>query len=141
MYIMWLKPKKMNKKNNSRRNFIKKTSVLPGLIILPRHVLGGKGYKAPSDKLNIAGVGVRKYGMGSGNLHACREENIVALCDVDFKQSASTFKKYPKAKVYKDFRKMFEKQKDIDAVIVATPDHNHAVIRSEEHTSELQSHS
>ena len=118
----------MNKKNNSRRNFIKKTSVLPGLIILPRHVLGGKGYKAPSDKLNISGVGVRKYGMGSGNLHACREENIVALCDVDFKQSASTFKKYPKAKVYKDFRKMFEKQKDIDAVIVATPDHNHAVI-------------
>ena len=51
--------------------------------------------------------------MGSGNLHACREENIVALCDVDFKQSASTFKRYPKAKVYKDFRKMFEKQKDI----------------------------
>ena len=118
----------MNKNNNSRRNFIKKISVLPGLTILPRHVLGGKGYKAPSDKLNIAGVGVRKYGMGSGNLHACKEENIVALCDVDFKQSASTFKKYHKAKVYKDFRKMFEKQKDIDAVIVATPDHNHAVI-------------
>ena len=97
-------------------------------MILPRHVLGGKGYKAPSDKLNIAGVGVRKWGMGSGNLRACREENIVALCDVDFKQSAPTFKEYPKAKVYKDFRKMFERQKDIDAVIVATPDHNHAVI-------------
>ena len=98
MYIISLKPKKMNKKNNSRRNFIKKTSVIPGLIILPRHVLGGKGFKAPSDKLNIAGVGVRKYGMGSGNLRACSEENIVALCDVDFTQSASTFKKYPKAK-------------------------------------------
>ena len=66
--------------------------------------------------------------MGSGNIDACSGENIVALCDVDYKQSTPTFKKYPKAKVYKDFRNMFEKQKDIDAVIVATPDHNHAII-------------
>ena len=58
--------------------------------------------------------------MGSGNIDACSGENIVALCDVDYKQSAPTFKKYPRAKVYKDFRNMFEKQKDIDAVIVAT---------------------
>ena len=92
----------MNKKSNSRRNFIKKTSVLPGLIILPRHVLGGKGYKAPSDKLNIAGVGVRKYGMGSGNLHACREENIVALCDVDFKQLRELYLKVNVPKKSKD---------------------------------------
>ncbi len=118
----------MHKKDNSRRRFIKKTSFLSGIMILPRHVLGGKGFKAPSDKLNIAGVGVRKWGMGSGNIDACSGENIVALCDVDYKQSAPTFKKYPKANVYKDFRNMFEKQKDIDAVIVATPDHNHAII-------------
>ena len=118
----------MNKKNTSRRRFIKKTSILSSIIILPRHVLGGKGFKAPSDKLNIAGVGVRKWGMGSVNIDACSEENIVALCDVDHQQSLPTFKKYPKARVYKDFRNMFEKQKDIDAVIVATPDHNHAVI-------------
>ena len=61
----------MSKKYNSRRNFIKKTSIVPGIIILPRHVLGGKGYKAPSDKLNIAGIGVRKWGMGSGNINRC----------------------------------------------------------------------
>ena len=97
-------------------------------MILPRHVLGGKGYTSPSDKLNIAGVGVRKWGMGSGNLSSCETDNIVALCDVDHKLSAETFNKYPKAKVYKDFRVMLETQKDIDAVIVATPDHTHAII-------------
>ena len=66
--------------------------------------------------------------MGSGNLSQCESENIVALCDVDYKSSIPTFNKYPKAKVYKDFRIMLENQTDIDAVVVATPDHNHAVI-------------
>ena len=113
---------------SSRRKFIKKSIIIPSIMILPRHVLGGKGYTSPSDKLNIAGVGIRKWGMGFGNLSNCETENIVALCDVDHKLSAETFKKYPKAKVYKDFRIMLENQKDIDAVIVATPDHNHAVI-------------
>ena len=118
----------MNKKDNSRRGFLKKSIIIPPLFIVPRHVLGGKGYTSPSDKLNIAAVGVRKWGMGSNNLNQCRNENIVALCDVDFNQSKPTFDKYPKAKVYKDYRDMLDKQKDIDAVIVATPDHNHAVI-------------
>jgi len=118
----------MKKNINSRRNFIKKSIVVPSIMILPRHVLGGKGYTSPSDKLNIAGIGVRKWGMGANNLSQCATENIVALCDVDQKQAAPTYKKYPKAKVYKDFRLMLENQKDIDAVIVATPDHNHAVI-------------
>ena len=97
-------------------------------MILPRHVLGGKDYTSPSDKLNIAGVGIREWGMGFENLSNCETENIVALCDVDHKLSATTFNKYPKAKIYKDFRIMLENQKDIDAVIVATPDHNHAVV-------------
>jgi predicted dehydrogenase len=114
--------------NNSRRKFLKKSVIIPPLFIVPRHVLGGKGFTAPSDKLNIAGVGVRRWGMGSNNLHQCRNENIVALCDVDFKEAKPTFDKYPKAKVYKDYRVMLDNQKDIDAVIVATPDHNHAVI-------------
>ena len=113
---------------SSRRKFLKKSIIIPSIIILPRHVLGGKGYTSPSDKLNIAGIGVRKWGMGSGNLSNCETENIVALCDVDHKLSAETFNKYPKAKVYKDFRVMLETQKDIDAVIVATPDHTHAII-------------
>ena len=118
----------MIKKDNSRRGFLKKSIIIPPLFIVPRHVLGGNGFTSPSDKLNIAAVGVRKWGMGSNNLHQCRNENIVALCDVDYNQSKPTFDKYPKAKVYKDYRVMLDKQKDIDAVIVATPDHNHAVI-------------
>ncbi len=113
---------------SSRRKFLKKSVIIPSIMILPRHVLGGKGYTSPSDKLNIAGVGIRKWGMGFGNLSNCETENIVALCDVDHKLSAETFNKYPKAKVYKDFRIMLENQKDIDAIIVATPDHNHAII-------------
>ena len=69
----------MIKKDNSRRGFLKKSIIIPPLFIVPRHVLGGKGYISPSDKLNIAAVGVRKWGMGSNNLHQCRNENIVAF--------------------------------------------------------------
>ncbi len=110
----------------SRRLFVGTLSTAAAAMIVPRHVLGGPGYTAPSDKLNIAGVGVG--GMGGNNVDHCAGENIVALCDVDDAYAAKTFKKYPNAKTYKDFRKMLETQKDIDAVIVATPDHNHAVV-------------
>ncbi|MDR3308617.1 MAG: Gfo/Idh/MocA family oxidoreductase, partial [Tannerella sp.] len=88
------------------------------------------GYTAPSDKLNIAGVGIG--GMGSGNLGAVEKtENIVALCDVDWKYSKHVFDRLSGAKKYKDFRLMYDELgKDIDAVIVATADHTHAIIAS-----------
>ena len=95
-------------------------------MIAPRHVIAGSGDAAPSTKLNIAGIGIG--GMGGVNLRNLESENIVALCDVDLNFAAGTINKYPKAKVWTDFREMLEKQKDIDAVLIATPDHTHAVI-------------
>jgi predicted dehydrogenase len=110
-----------------RRSFlVSAAAATAGFTIVPRHVLGGQGVTAPSDKLNLAAVGVG--GMGKSNLLRCETENIVALCDVDFELADPVFKKYPGARQYKDFRVMLDEQKDIDAVIVATPDHTHAVI-------------
>ena len=95
--------------------------------IVPRHVMAKSGQKAPSDKLNIAGVGVG--GRGGRDIGAMGGENVVGLCDVDERQVAGSYKKYPKAKRFKDFRKMFDAMdKDIDAVTVGTPDHTHCVI-------------
>ena len=109
-----------------RREFLgASTAAASSFMIAPRHVLGGTGYTAPSDKLNIAGIGVG--GMGAGDLKDMQSENIVALCDVDWKQATQSFERFPNAKRYKDFRIMLEKQKDIEAVVVATPDHCHAV--------------
>jgi len=84
--------------------------------------------RAPSNKLNIAGIGIG--GMGASNLKACAAagENIVALCDVDRDYAAKTIALYPGATVYTDYREMFEKEKGIDAVVIATPDHTHATI-------------
>jgi len=114
-------------KNISRRQFLGgAAAATAAFTIVPRHVLGGAGYTSPSEKLNIAGIGVG--GMGGDNLKALNNENIVALCDVDDKYAAKTFELYPEVKKYRDFRRMLEKQKDIEAVIVATPDHTHAVI-------------
>ena len=110
-----------------RRSFLASAAaVTAGFTIVPRHVLGGQGTPAPSDKLNIACVGVG--GMGKDQPGRCETENIVALCDVDFALADPVFKKYPSARQYKDFRVMLDEQKEIDAVIVATPDHSHAVI-------------
>jgi len=116
--------KSREKKQMSRRNFLAK-SAMAGFAFhyVPSRLLGAD---APSNKLNIAGIGVG--GMGHSNLRQCEGENIVALCDVDSQFAAKTFKMYPNAKVYKDYRVMFDKQKDIDAVVIATPDHTHAVI-------------
>ncbi|MBL7223013.1 MAG: Gfo/Idh/MocA family oxidoreductase [Candidatus Brocadiae bacterium] len=96
------------------------------LTVVSRHVLGATTEPAPSDKLNIAGIGVG--GMGGANLWHSRSQNIVALCDVDHNYAAGSFKKWPKAKVHTDYRKMLDEQKDIEAVVVGTPDHTHAVI-------------
>jgi hypothetical protein len=111
---------------NRRTFFNGSVAAASSFIILPRHVLGGQGHTAPSDKLNIAGIGIG--GMGSADLQDMRTENIVALCDVDWRYAAQTFEAFPDAARYKDYRVMLDKQKDIDAVVVATPDHTHAVI-------------
>lgn len=159
----------------SRRRFVKTVALTgAGLTIVPRHVLG-RGFTAPSDLLNIAGVGVG--GMGRSNLLNVASQNIVAMCDVDwtyadrgFAQLDASIKRQqdqladpaatgqdrkplseqgrksladqlarskrlkdehlPKAKRYQDYREMLAKQKDIDAVIIATPDHMHALIAS-----------
>ena len=115
-----------NKQNNSRRSFIKQASAAAiGFTIVPRYVLGGKGYKAPSDKLNIAYIGIG--GRAEDHIRSTKgTENLVAFCDVDTKRAENTLKEFPKVPLYKDFRKLFEAEnKNIDAVMIATPDHTH----------------
>jgi predicted dehydrogenase len=118
-----------NNQENSRRNFIKTLGFAAGsFYIVPRHVLG-KGFLAPSDKVNIAGIGCGGKGwsdlMSSWNNGA---ENIVALCDVDFNEAKRAAEKWPNAKKYSDFRELLDKEKGIDAVTISTPDHTHATI-------------
>lgn len=111
-----------------RRNFLKSTvAAAGGIMIVPRHVIAGSGQTPPSERLNIAGIGVG--GMGAGDINAVsRDNNIVALCDADLVRSADTMKKFPAARQFRDFRRMFDDmEKGIDAVVVATPDHTHAV--------------
>jgi len=112
----------------SRRDFVGAAAAAAAFTVVPRHVLGGTGNAPPSERLNIAGVGVG--GMGQNNVAKCADAgaNIVALCDVDAKYAAGVFERYPNAKKWTDYRKMLDEQKDIDAVIVATPDHTHAVV-------------
>ncbi len=111
----------------TRRDFVgRSVAAVAGFSIVPSTVVSGLGHKAPSDKLNIAGIGIG--GMGRTNLRHCATENIVALCDVDWKYADKTFKDYPKAKKYWDWRKMYDEMKDgIDAVVIATADHSHAI--------------
>ncbi|MBN2031546.1 Gfo/Idh/MocA family oxidoreductase [bacterium] len=180
--------KKDNKKGStlSRRNFLGAASTAAAAFtIVPRHVLGGAGYQAPSDMVNVAGIGVGARGLDdirgiadedvpivrpmrtntgqpyspeeiaarearnaqraaeraaqpqqSGQQQQVQQQqrppkklaNIYALCDVDLDFAAYVFAGYPKAKVYQDFRKMLDNEKEIDAVTIATPDHTHAVI-------------
>ncbi|MDP6633965.1 MAG: Gfo/Idh/MocA family oxidoreductase [Phycisphaerae bacterium] len=132
----------------TRRQFVGAAAAAAGLTVVPAHVLGGPGGSAPSDTLNIGAIGVGGHGAflvdeiynqarrmpkGLGGVR------FAALCDVDRKRASATiirklpavtnyggFKKFPKAKQYADFRRMLDKeQKNIDAVVVAAPDHLH----------------
>ena len=112
----------------SRIHFLSSSfTAAAGFSILPSNVIAGFGHTPPSDKLNIAGIGVG--GKGFTNLKFMeKENNIVALCDVDWDYAGrNAFQKWPLAKKYMDYREMFEKQKDIEAVMIATPDHSHAL--------------
>ena len=129
----------------TRREFVAAAAAVGTFSVVPRHVLGGAGYTAPSDKLNIAGIGVGGHGsfliggIGGENRDAV---NIVAVCDVDEQRATDTivrhlpavtndggFKRFPEARRYNDFRKLLDwEEKNIDAVVVATPDHTHIPI-------------
>ena len=120
--------KRTNKQQNraiSRRQFMGDAAAAAAFTIVPRHVLGGPRHIPPSEKLNIAGIGIG--GRGARVLRELESQNIVVLCDVDWRHAAGTFRRYPKARKYHDFRKMLDKEeKNIDAVAVAAPDHIHA---------------
>ncbi len=106
-------------KNLSRRSFMKSASIATGVLFIPNYLRS-----APGDRLNIAVIGVG--GRGQASWTQVPQASIVAMCDVDDRQSANGFEACPNAKRYKDFRKMFDEMaKDIDAVIIATPDHTH----------------
>src|ERR1700687_2231599 len=113
-------------RRTSRRTFLKQ-SALAGVGFWAAGGVTLAAAKGANDKLNVAFAGVG--GQGGGNLGniAKLEENIVALCDIDEKKLGEAAEKHPKAEKYTDWRKMLE-QKDIDAVVVSTPDHNHAII-------------
>jgi predicted dehydrogenase len=135
----------MSRRKLSRRDFVAGAGrAAVGAMVIPRHVLG-RGFQAPSDTLNVAIVGAG--GMGMNNAEALGSEQIVAVCDVDFSYVERSLtgreknregnprpegirlqEQFSKAKRYADWREMLEKQKDIDAVVIATPDHMHAVI-------------
>ncbi|GAB3637653.1 Gfo/Idh/MocA family oxidoreductase [Hymenobacter arcticus] len=116
--------------DTSRRHFIKQgTAATAGILILPRFVLGGKGYTAPSDQLVVACVGVG--GKGESDIAAFAKTGkarIAYLCDVDDRRAAKSRQAFPQASYHKDWRKLFDKEhKHFDAVSVSTPDHNHAI--------------
>ena len=117
----------MGNGNLSRRNFLMGTAVTAGALAMGAGAAANEARRiSPNDKLNIAGIGVG--GQGGRDLDNIGTENIVALCDVDDAHAAHTYNRYPDAKRYRDFRVMLEQQKDIDAVVIGTPDHLHAVV-------------
>lgn len=117
-----------NKKN--RRDFLKTSTVAgAGFFLVPRHVLGGPGYTAPSDQLVIAAIGAG--GKGNSDIRNAwnnGKNRVVALCDVDPKQAVNSVKRFPDARFYADFRELLDKEDTLDAVTISTPDHTHAVI-------------
>ncbi|MBQ5410999.1 MAG: Gfo/Idh/MocA family oxidoreductase, partial [Bacteroidales bacterium] len=127
-------------KEMSRRSFLKTgTAVAAGLAVAPNIIIAGepssrkkdkKKKVAANDKLNILGVGIG--GRGAADLKEMETENIIGLCDVDWKYAAHVFDRYPQAKRYNDYRVMFDEMLDkADAVMIATADHTHAVIAAQ----------
>ena len=114
----------------NRRSFLK-TSAASALAftVVPRHVLGGVGYTAPSERLALAGIGIG--GVGHDQIKSCAASGfeVVALCDVDDVHAKKTYDAFPQARHYRDFRDLFSTEKDkIDAVYCGTPDHTHALV-------------
>ena len=106
-----------------RRDLLKATAAAGAAAAFPFPAIAGQ--KSPNEKLSIAGIGAG--GQGGWDIGNCASENIVALCDVDDRRCEASVKSFPKAKRYRDFRKMFDEMgKQIDAVVVGTPDHTHA---------------
>ena len=113
----------MARKRISRRHFVSNVAAGAALTIVPRHVLG-RGFTAPSDKLNIACIGCG--GKGRSDIDGVATENIYALCDVDWNMALDAFQHFPQAKRFRDYREMLDKEgTTIDAVTVSTPDHSH----------------
>lgn len=112
----------------NRRRFLAGTAgLVAGFQIVPRHVIGGPGFTPPSEKLTIGAIGIGGQGGGDlADLFGSGLVNVAALCDVDLDHGAGSIKKHPDAKLYRDYRKLLENQKDIEAVLIATPDHVHA---------------
>src|SRR5947209_6080437 len=112
----------------SRRRFLATSTAAASAFILSdgRAQEPAARRVSKKDKLNIAVVGAG--GRGADDLQGVSGENIVALCDVDSRRAADSFSRFPNAKQYQDWRKLLEAEKNLDAVVVATPDHNHAII-------------
>lgn len=117
---------------SSRRDFLQVSATAAlGAMVVPRPVLGGPGYQAPSDTLDIAAIGVG--GVGKRNVaNVAQSENIVALADADHGYASEAFDEYPDAATYHDYRRMLDEMAgQIDGVIIATPDHTHAKITAD----------
>jgi predicted dehydrogenase len=110
-------------RQTTRRDFMAQTAAI-GAAVWVSGQAAPAATKSPNEKLNIAAIGAG--GKARADIQGCSRENIVALCDVDDERAAQTYGKYPNVPKFKDYRKMLEKRKDIEAVIVTTPDHHHA---------------
>ena len=122
-----MKTAKLLRKQISRRGFLQSAAASAAVFhVIPGSALGLNGATPPSERLNVAAIGAG--GQGGSDIRQFKNENVVALCDVDWRQAAGTFNDFPQAKQYKDFRIMLqEMDAAIDAVVVGTPDHVHAL--------------
>lgn len=110
----------------TRRQMLRTTAVGAAAVWTTAKSWGGEAPASPNEKLNIAGIGVG--GQGGWDVGECASQNIVALCDVDQRRAANSYKRFPKAKHFRDYRKMLDQiHGEIDAVVVGTPDHSHAL--------------